>query len=201
MGIAERKEREKEQRRKAILDAAEKVFFEKGLKYSTMDDVAEEAELSKGTLYLYFKNKEELFAVSGHKRRKMIRSNAANVHIPHGASRELVSHTGLSIEELKQCVELHQLIRRGKLRVMEDSSKGKPAKKKPEVVAPPEPPPEEPKVAEAPPEAPPEEPKVEEPVPDAPPEPPPDLRADRIGHRRSRHTGSGSPLPSDWLRR
>lgn len=60
MGIAERKEREKEQRANAIIDAAEKVFFERGLENATMDEVAERAELSKGTLYLYFKNKEAI---------------------------------------------------------------------------------------------------------------------------------------------
>ncbi|TSA25658.1 MAG: TetR/AcrR family transcriptional regulator [Bacteroidetes bacterium] len=60
MGIAERKEREKEQRRQAIIDAAEKVFFTKGYDSSTMDDIAEAAELSKGTLYLYFQSKDEL---------------------------------------------------------------------------------------------------------------------------------------------
>jgi AcrR family transcriptional regulator len=60
MGVAERKEREKEQRRNAIIDAAEKVFFSKGVENATMDEVATAAELSKGTLYLYFKNKGEL---------------------------------------------------------------------------------------------------------------------------------------------
>jgi AcrR family transcriptional regulator len=60
MGIAERKEREKQQRREEIIKAAEKVFFAMGLDRATMDDVASEAELSKGTLYLYFKNKERL---------------------------------------------------------------------------------------------------------------------------------------------
>jgi len=61
MGIAERRKREKEQRRKAIIDAAERVFFSLGQNVATMDDVAKEAELSKGTLYLYFKSKEELY--------------------------------------------------------------------------------------------------------------------------------------------
>jgi len=61
MGIAERKERERLQRREDIVDAAEKVFFSMGLKNATMDDVADAAELSKGTLYLYFKSKEELY--------------------------------------------------------------------------------------------------------------------------------------------
>lgn len=60
MGIAERKEREKQQRREEIIKAAEKVFFSMGLDGATMDDIAAEAELSKGTLYLYFKNKEML---------------------------------------------------------------------------------------------------------------------------------------------
>jgi AcrR family transcriptional regulator len=60
MGINERKEREKQRRRKEILDAAERVFFSKGVESATMDEVAAEAELSKGTLYLYFKNKNEL---------------------------------------------------------------------------------------------------------------------------------------------
>lgn len=61
MGIQERKEREKEARREEIIAAAEKVFFQKGLTATTMDDVAEAAELSKGTLYLYYRSKEDLY--------------------------------------------------------------------------------------------------------------------------------------------
>jgi AcrR family transcriptional regulator len=64
MGIAERKEREKQQRRNDIIDAAERIFFSRGFESPTMDDVAEEAELSKGTLYLYFRSKDDLqFAI------------------------------------------------------------------------------------------------------------------------------------------
>lgn len=61
MGIKERKEREKGARREEIINAAEKIFFEKGLAQATMDDIAEAAELSKGTLYLYYKSKEDLY--------------------------------------------------------------------------------------------------------------------------------------------
>lgn len=61
MGTQERKEREKEHRREEILNAAQKVFFEKGLQAATMDDIAEVAELSKGTLYLYHRSKEDLY--------------------------------------------------------------------------------------------------------------------------------------------
>lgn len=64
MGIKERKEREKEARREEILNGAEKVFFEKGLAAATMDEIAELAELSKGTIYLYYKSKEDLYVAT-----------------------------------------------------------------------------------------------------------------------------------------
>ncbi|MEW6511240.1 MAG: TetR/AcrR family transcriptional regulator [Bacteroidota bacterium] len=61
MGIRERREREKDERREEIIGAAESVFFGKGLAEATMDDIAEAAELSKGTLYLYYRSKEDLY--------------------------------------------------------------------------------------------------------------------------------------------
>lgn len=60
MGISERKEREREARRNAILDATEQVVMSKGFATATMDDIAKAAELAKGTVYLYYKSKEEL---------------------------------------------------------------------------------------------------------------------------------------------
>ena len=42
--------------------AAKRVFTDKGFGKATMEDIAKEAELSPGTLYLYFKNKDELYA-------------------------------------------------------------------------------------------------------------------------------------------
>jgi AcrR family transcriptional regulator len=62
MGIHERKEREKERRRQQIMVAAKRVFSVNGFSKSTMEDIAREAELSPGTIYLYFKNKDELYA-------------------------------------------------------------------------------------------------------------------------------------------
>ena len=61
MGVQERREREKQARQEAILDAARAVFFARGLDQTTIDDVAEQAEVSKGTIYLYFQSKEELY--------------------------------------------------------------------------------------------------------------------------------------------
>ncbi len=57
-----RREREKEERRQSILRAAHTVFFEHGFHRATVDDVAEQAEVSKGTVYLYFESKETILA-------------------------------------------------------------------------------------------------------------------------------------------
>ena len=63
-----------------ILQAALEVFGERGLAASRLEDIAKRAGLSKGTIYLYFPNKEELF-------------------------REMVRHTVVSqIEEREQLV-------------------------------------------------------------------------------------------------
>lgn len=48
-------------RREAILDAALTVFAESGFEAARLDDVAAKAGVAKGTLYLYFKDKEALF--------------------------------------------------------------------------------------------------------------------------------------------
>jgi TetR/AcrR family transcriptional regulator len=62
MGIADRKQREKEQRRTEIIDAAERLFFSRRYEDVSMDDIAREVELNKATIYLYVKNKETLYA-------------------------------------------------------------------------------------------------------------------------------------------
>ena len=61
MGIKERRIREKKIRKELILKAAKNVFFEHGFDGTSMDLIAREVELSKGTLYLYFKSKDSLY--------------------------------------------------------------------------------------------------------------------------------------------
>jgi TetR/AcrR family fatty acid metabolism transcriptional regulator len=56
-----RKEREYLAHRKEILQSAEKVFAEKGFFQTTMNEIADVAEFGTGTLYKYFKSKEELY--------------------------------------------------------------------------------------------------------------------------------------------
>jgi len=62
VGLEERRNREKKGRKNAILKAARKLFFEKGFQSITVENIAKEAELSKGAVYLYFKSKEEIYA-------------------------------------------------------------------------------------------------------------------------------------------
>lgn len=57
-----RREREKARRREDILQAAREVFFERGIEHATIDEVAEQAEVGKGTVYLYFDSKEAILA-------------------------------------------------------------------------------------------------------------------------------------------
>lgn len=61
MGLEDRRKREKDQRRSAILNAARKLFFEKGFRYVTVENIARKAELSKGSIYLHFRSKEEIY--------------------------------------------------------------------------------------------------------------------------------------------
>lgn len=62
MGAKERRQREKQLRKDHILDTARTLLFKKGINATTMNQIARNAELSVGTLYLYFKNKEDIYA-------------------------------------------------------------------------------------------------------------------------------------------
>lgn len=61
MTIATRKQREKEEMRELILDAARTLFLEKGYHQTSIRNIAEKIEYSPGTIYLYFKEKDEIF--------------------------------------------------------------------------------------------------------------------------------------------
>jgi len=52
---------QKEERRQAIVDMAWQLFQDRAYESLTMADVADALQLAKGTVYLYFKTKEELF--------------------------------------------------------------------------------------------------------------------------------------------
>ncbi|MCU6707477.1 TetR/AcrR family transcriptional regulator [Paenibacillus sp. J5C_2022] len=56
------REEQKKQRSQHILQAAEKVFFRKGMEFTTMNDIAEEANIGVATVFRHFPNKESLMA-------------------------------------------------------------------------------------------------------------------------------------------
>ena len=62
MGLKERRDREKEERKRQILDAARDLLFAEGLQATSVNKIAKNAELGVGTIYSYFKSKEEIFA-------------------------------------------------------------------------------------------------------------------------------------------
>lgn len=77
-----------ESKRAAILDAALKLFSQYGYRRTSIDDIAREAEIAKGTVYLSFKSKEEIFRGLS---RSLIQRMDADVEVARAA--------GGSIEE------------------------------------------------------------------------------------------------------
>lgn len=61
MGVKERKERDKVEMRDKILQSAHKLFLEKGFDRISIRNIAEAVEYSPATIYLYFKDKNEIF--------------------------------------------------------------------------------------------------------------------------------------------
>lgn len=61
MGITERKEREREEMQRSILAAAHALFLENGFEKTSIRAIADAIEYSPATIYLYFKDKNEIF--------------------------------------------------------------------------------------------------------------------------------------------
>jgi len=61
MGVIERKEREKLEIRSQILEAATELFLKEGFDKTSMRGIAEKIEYSAATIYLHFKDKNEIF--------------------------------------------------------------------------------------------------------------------------------------------
>ena len=91
-GTASRRERERAQRRDDILRAARVVFFERGFHLATVDDVAVAAEVSKGTVYLYFDTKETILA---HLLLEGLDTLVADLEAAYAADRRFAARTRL----------------------------------------------------------------------------------------------------------
>ena len=85
-----------EERPRQILDAALQVFGERGLAGARLDDIARRAGVSKGTIYLYFPNKEELF-------REVVRAIVVD-RLREAAAK---AEAGDPVDELKRYLRAH----------------------------------------------------------------------------------------------
>ncbi len=72
MSTVTRKQKEKQNRKSEILKAAEKVMLANGLNGLNIDLIATETQLAKGTIYLYFKSKEEILSLLSIKSRNKL---------------------------------------------------------------------------------------------------------------------------------
>jgi TetR/AcrR family transcriptional regulator len=90
-----KRERRKQDRPGELLDAALTVFVEKGYAAARVEEVATRAGVSKGTLFLYFPSKEELF-------KAVVRDNVAR-HVADGL-REVAEYTGPSAGLMREFV-------------------------------------------------------------------------------------------------
>lgn len=87
MSTVDRKERDKNLRQSDILNAAEYVFATKGYHNSTIADIAKAAQYAVGTIYIYFKDKNELYLTLIEKKTKdlmaKVKKNTENVATPY----------------------------------------------------------------------------------------------------------------------
>lgn len=84
-------------KRRRIIDAAVSVFSRQGFYTSTVADVAQEADVADGTIYLYFKNKDDLLI--------SIFEECMDIFI--AAAEEELQNGKSAVEKLKRFVALH----------------------------------------------------------------------------------------------
>jgi len=89
------------ERQEQILDAAEKVFSERGLSGARMDDIVEESGLSKGALYWYYKSKDAvILALMERILERELRQAAKLVESPGTAGERLQSLMRLALADI-----------------------------------------------------------------------------------------------------
>jgi AcrR family transcriptional regulator len=76
---AQRAEQAKAARREEILGAARRVFAERGFRGTTIADIAEEAKIALGTIYLYFASKQDVFVALNQRFNEVITQATSNI--------------------------------------------------------------------------------------------------------------------------
>ncbi len=101
---SQRWQRRKEARPTELLDAALDVFFEKGFAAARLEDIATRAGVSKGTVYLYFKSKDDVFEALVHAipepNIEQLRAVAADANVPADETlRRVLTLVGLMFKD------------------------------------------------------------------------------------------------------
>ena len=104
MSTKDRKLLEKENRRESILSAAENIMSTHGIHGLSIDLIANETQLAKGTIYLYFKSKEEILSILSVKARKLLFIEFQKIQkkdIPHIEQVKELVHTNYAFYKKK----------------------------------------------------------------------------------------------------
>lgn len=92
--IAERRSEEKERRRAEIVDAAERLYLEKGWDAVTMDQVAKSARLSRALVYVYFADKSDLLFAIGLRAMQLLKQRFEETFARHARGIDKVEAIG-----------------------------------------------------------------------------------------------------------
>jgi AcrR family transcriptional regulator len=93
-------------KRKQILDGARRVFIDMGFDAASMNDITREAGVSKGTIYVYFANKEELFEAIVEEERGSIFNNLYGALESGDDLRETLINFGMALSFKITCTQV-----------------------------------------------------------------------------------------------
>ncbi len=99
MGVRERREREKVALREDILDAARELFIKEGYESLSMRRIAEKIEYSPTTIYLYFRDKDDLIRQVCQETFSMLIQSLRSLHLEQGNPLEGLREAGYSYVE------------------------------------------------------------------------------------------------------
>jgi len=84
-------------KRRQIIEGARRVFIEMGFDAASMNDITRAAGVSKGTIYVYFANKEELFEAMIEEERSAIFNDLYQALEQGGSLRETLTRFGVAL--------------------------------------------------------------------------------------------------------
>jgi len=96
LGTTERRRRERERKEAAIVEGAKRLFVERGYAATTVDDIVDALEISKGSLYHHFGGKDELFYAATGGPLARIRDEFAAIRSGGGTGLERLTAMGRS---------------------------------------------------------------------------------------------------------